>query len=188
MSTHIFIKAKEMLLKPHDQPYIKHLESIAAADVATIQRKDAEYAGSWLKRGGVGAAMNLMRKLDRIEPQLAGAGWDVFKAIADDPRPEGILDDLRDLRRYLFLVEAAATERGLLAKPFSDPGNPANGLITADGHHHYKFTDDADVVLVTHCHDQKLPLAFHWNTKRSGTCNTCKLPVVLSEFNPAPRS
>ena len=33
-------------------------------------------------------------------------GWDIFKSIENDRRPEGILDDIQDLRRYLLLVEA----------------------------------------------------------------------------------
>ena len=35
--------------------------------------------------------------------------WDVFGAILDDPSSTGILDDVRDLRCYLFLVEEYAT-------------------------------------------------------------------------------
>ena len=35
--------------------------------------------------------------------------WDVFGAILDDPSNAGILDDIRDLRCYLYLVEAYAS-------------------------------------------------------------------------------
>jgi hypothetical protein len=36
----------------------------------------------------------------------------VFKAYASDPRDEGILDDIQDLRRYLLLVEEHITKGG----------------------------------------------------------------------------
>lgn len=85
--------------------YIDHLEGIAANDVASLREKDAEYGGSWKKRGGVGAVMMLLRKADRIEVQAKKHGWDIFAAYEADMREEGILDDIRDLRRYLLLVE-----------------------------------------------------------------------------------
>ena len=50
--------------------------------------------------------MMLARKWDRLEKQVTEQGYDIFQAIAYDGREEGILDDIRDLRRYLFLVEA----------------------------------------------------------------------------------
>ena len=50
--------------------------------------------------------MMLARKWDRLEKQVNECNFDVFKAINEDGRDEGIIDDIRDLRRYLFLVEA----------------------------------------------------------------------------------
>ena len=50
--------------------------------------------------------MMLARKWDRLEKQVSEQSYDVFQAAANDGREEGILDDIRDLRRYLFLVEA----------------------------------------------------------------------------------
>jgi hypothetical protein len=55
--------------------------------------------------GGIGAFMMLARKWDRIENQAQVYGWDIFDAMTSDKRPEGIIDDIRDLRRYLLLVE-----------------------------------------------------------------------------------
>ena len=86
--------------------YIDIVPEIAQRDVITLQRKDREYGGSWCKRGGIGAAMMLLRKVDRIENQIQKFGWDIFAAAAADKRPEGIVDDIRDLRAYLLLVEA----------------------------------------------------------------------------------
>lgn len=79
-------------------------------DVAVLAEKSKDYGDSWKKRGGVGAFMMLARKWDRLETQTQRYGWDVFRAIREDQRPEGILDDIRDLRRYLLLVEAEMEE------------------------------------------------------------------------------
>jgi hypothetical protein len=86
--------------------YIDIIPEIAQWDVITLQCKDREYGGSWCKRGGVGAAMMIARKWDRLETQIQKFGWDIFAAAAADKRPEGIVDDIRDLRAYLLLVEA----------------------------------------------------------------------------------
>lgn len=87
-------------------PFLKHLGDIAQEDVAGLHKAEQSYGDSWKKRGGVGAFMMLARKWDRLELQTKAAGWDVFKAIIEDARAEGIIDDVRDLRRYLMLVEA----------------------------------------------------------------------------------
>lgn len=105
-----------------DRRYIDYLHAVLADDESELRRKDAEYGGSWLRRGGVGAFMMLARKRDRLEAQHADGDlaevwarlearaadhhFDVFAAIAADARSEGVLDDIRDLRRYLALVEA----------------------------------------------------------------------------------
>lgn len=75
-------------------------------DGRVLFQKEKSYGGSWKKRGGIGAFMMLARKWDRIEQQVQEHGYDVFKAIQNDSADEGILDDIRDLRRYLFLVDA----------------------------------------------------------------------------------
>lgn len=86
--------------------YIDKIDEVAKKDVEEIKRKDAEYGGSWKRRGGVGAFMMLARKWDRIEEQVKKANYDIFTASLADSRDEGLLDDIRDLRRYLTLVEA----------------------------------------------------------------------------------
>ena len=72
------------------------------------------YGDSWKKRGGVGAFMMLARKWDRIEKQVNEQDWNVFQAIHANPSDSGIIDDIRDLRRYLLLVEAEMTLNGPL--------------------------------------------------------------------------
>lgn len=89
-----------------DRPYLAFLDVVTARDLEVLRQKDAEYGGSWLKRGGVGAFMMLARKWDRLEEQVKLERYDVFAAVALDHREEGLLDDIADLRRYLILVEA----------------------------------------------------------------------------------
>jgi len=81
------------------------LRSIAIEDVEVLLEKDAEYGGSWKRRGGVGAFMMLARKWDRLENIAIENGYNVFAAAIHDSREEGVLDDIADLRRYLLLVE-----------------------------------------------------------------------------------
>lgn len=86
----------------------------AQHDVTILKEKGESYGDSWKKRGGVGAYMMLARKWDRIELATEKEQWDVFQAIMKgvgrraDPLEEidDLLGDIRDLRRYLLLVEA----------------------------------------------------------------------------------
>ena len=91
--------------------YIDKVDEVTETDAAEIKVKDAAYGGSWQKRGGVGAFMMLARKWDRIEVAVQKHDWDVFVTIIDDIREENTLDDIRDLRRYLVLVEAEILDR-----------------------------------------------------------------------------
>jgi hypothetical protein len=58
-----------------------------------------------LRRLGTGAFMMLARKFDRIEQQAENCNYDIFKAGERFGGDDGLLDDIGDLRRYLFLVE-----------------------------------------------------------------------------------
>ena len=69
-------------------------------------QSEQDYGDSWKKRGGIGAFMMLARKWDRIENQVNDSNYDIFLALEEDGRQEGLIDDIRDLRRYLLLVEA----------------------------------------------------------------------------------
>ena len=97
---------------------IDHLQTIADADVDGLKKAQASYGDSWKKRGGVGAFMMLARKWDRLEEALkpgmghGGAPYDIFKLAEMDLRSEGVIDDVRDLRRYLLLVESELIARG----------------------------------------------------------------------------
>ena len=74
--------------------------------------------------------MMLARKWDRLENQTTAKLYDIFKAVMEDDRAEGIIDDIRDLRRYLMLVEAEMVDREVVldgiieaasTRPYIDP-------------------------------------------------------------------
>lgn len=95
--------------------YLDHIHKVAQEDAEGLRKAHQDYGSSCLKRGGVGLFMMLARKWDRLENLLSksGAGqWNILEAIKQDSRPEGIIDDIRDLRRYLNIVEAEARAQG----------------------------------------------------------------------------
>ena len=85
---------------------IQQVREIAVHDTKALNEAEKSYGDSWKKRGGVGAFMMLARKWDRIENTLEELSFDIFEGIRKDQREEGIIDDIKDLRRYLLLVEA----------------------------------------------------------------------------------
>ena len=93
-------------------PIIKQTEIISAEDWTSLDRAEEDYGDSWRKRGGIGAFMMLARKWDRIEKQVYDYTYDIFLALEEDKRPEGLIDDIKDLRRYLLLVEAHMRTKG----------------------------------------------------------------------------
>ena len=84
----------------------ENMKDVAQNDLEALKRAETSYGDSWKRHGGVGAFMMLARKWDRLEKQVNECGYDIFAAILTDPRSEGVIDDIRDLRRYLMLVEA----------------------------------------------------------------------------------
>ena len=85
---------------------LQYVLRVADTDVKKLHQAEQSYGDSWKKRGGIGAFMMLARKWDRLEKQVSEQGWDIFAACTQDQRDEGVIDDIRDLRRYLTLVEA----------------------------------------------------------------------------------
>ncbi len=83
----------------------ENMKEVAQNDLEALKRAETSYGDSWRRRGGVGAFMMLARKFDRIEHQSQKHGWDVFEAGEVYKGEAGLLDDIRDLRRYLLLVE-----------------------------------------------------------------------------------
>ena len=94
--------------------FLDEIDEIAAGDAGELRIAQESYGDSWKKRGGVGAFMMLARKWDRIERAVSAPGveYDIFECIEEDGRPVGIIDDIRDLRGYLMLVEAEVIARG----------------------------------------------------------------------------
>lgn len=113
---------------PTNTDFLNHIREVTDEDTKGLRVAFAQYGPSWKQRGGVGAFMMLARKWDRIENRLkeipsknnkagstdplVGDRWDIFKHLEFDDRGEGLIDDIRDLRRYLVLVEAEARARG----------------------------------------------------------------------------
>ena len=99
--------------------YLDYLITVVENDLKALREAEKSYGDSWKRRGGVGAYMMLARKWDRIENQVKQnlpncehhARWNIFEHLAHS-KPNGIADDVRDLRRYLILVEAEMRARG----------------------------------------------------------------------------
>jgi hypothetical protein len=109
--------------------FLAVLHRIAKEDADGLTKAQRSYGNSWKSRGGVGAFMMLARKWDRMENRVARpagtlnrsrlgkdnvdfAAFDIFGHVIMDQRAEGVIDDIRDLRRYLLLVEAELVARG----------------------------------------------------------------------------
>lgn len=101
-----------------------HIKAVAESDVIGLLEAQKHYGDSWKKRGGIGAFMMLARKWDRIENKLAkpakmddgecsiAPAYDIFLHAIADGRAEGLIDDIRDIRRYFLLVEAELRRQG----------------------------------------------------------------------------
>lgn len=98
----------------YSDPHLNYLKDIASEDANGLIKAHESYGDSWKKRGGAGAYFVMIRKFDRLDNVMPKFGWDIFKAILEDKRGEGVLDDIRDARRYLLLIEAEARARGIL--------------------------------------------------------------------------
>lgn len=121
--------------KDSGDEYLNQLDIIAKEDAEGLKKAQQSYGNSWKQRGGVGAFMMLARKWDRLEnrlkkeplflhsndkmlenrdlpPTTKGHPYDIFGHVIADQRAEGVIDDIRDLRRYLMLVEAELRAQG----------------------------------------------------------------------------
>lgn len=106
-------------IKAESLNYREHIPKIAADDARVVVEKDIQYGASWCRRGGVGAYMVMIRKVDRMEQRVEQMGYDIFKAIHEDNRAEGVIDDIRDLRGYLLLIEAYLIENHMVAPRYT---------------------------------------------------------------------
>lgn len=103
------------------QHYRDIVKDISAEDVALLTKKGKDYGDTWKAEGGYSAFFNIYRKWQRIYQQVKQDSpecpkYDVFAHIAADLRKDGIIDDIKDLRCYLLLIEAEMRTRGKKAK------------------------------------------------------------------------
>lgn len=83
----------------------RQLLEVLDRDALLIQQKDVSYGSSWKRRGGVGAYMVSVRKLDRIEHQVSQCGG-MSRALSAIRAQEvdSMREDIRDLRCYMLLI------------------------------------------------------------------------------------
>ena len=94
------------------------IQQIAEEDVEGLIEAQVEYGDSWKQRGGPGAWFTVVRPLDRLNTMMAkqmpsnGISNDIFQLMKDSESDGGVLNAVRDLRRYLMLVEAEVIRQG----------------------------------------------------------------------------
>lgn len=96
------------------------LIEVLSADHEGLLEARSRYGDSWMRRGGTSAMHNIFRKTDRLEnlaeyPSSPGVKpYELFEIILNDAEhgQDGMLDTIRDLRRYLALTEAHILARG----------------------------------------------------------------------------
>lgn len=92
---------------PEHLRHVEHVERIHAQDWAVIRHKELNvYRGSWKKRGGRGAFHVTARKWDALEAVVGKFKDDVFEGMAAADGDGSLIEQVRDLRRYLTLWEA----------------------------------------------------------------------------------
>lgn len=105
-----------------DMNHLEYIDQVAMTDCEEVRRKESTYEGSWKKRGGVGAFMMMARKWDRLEPMCQRRHYDVFDQPGDG-RDGTLIAEIRDLRRYLLLVEAELMSTGKISNKRSGVGH-----------------------------------------------------------------
>lgn len=136
--------------------YHRHISAIADADIKYLKIKDAQYEASWKRREGQGAFFTIVRPWDRLDAICKRNGYDLFSIIEREglEGPDGsVIACVRDLRRYLLLVEAEMMERAESQKPLETTvrtevrGMPLPKTITAKGPFLYSadgITDESE--------------------------------------------
>ena len=111
--------------------FLDTVQSICINDHVSLCKSDESYGDSWKKRGGVGAFMMLARKWDRIANLSKQHSYDIFQAFQEFPDLTGVIDDIRDLRRYLLQVEAEMVQMGhILPEPFIKEESDADTAVS----------------------------------------------------------
>lgn len=113
------VDGKTLVAEAANGKYLDWLGPVSSNDVSCLIDAERSYGDSWKRRGGVDSFAMLGRKWERIETALAcqrtsiseSAPFDIFEHIAASPEAGGLIDDVRDLRRYLMIIEAEARKR-----------------------------------------------------------------------------
>jgi hypothetical protein len=116
--------------------YLDHLKTVADQDIGFIKEREKKYKASWKKSGGRSAWFMLARKMDRLpelmkcdtsgpavpSPTQFLAEDNIFEKIKLDPSGKDgtVLSEIRDLRRYLLMVEAEMMSRGVVKEDGDD--------------------------------------------------------------------
>lgn len=86
-----------------DMKHLEFLETVRAADVATLREKEATYQGSWKAAGGRSAWFMMRRNMDRLMVMMAPPprpeGFNVQGMLRDDSKDGTIDGDITYLRK-----------------------------------------------------------------------------------------
>lgn len=157
----------------------KKLYELSNNDIDMLLEKGETYGDSWKKRGGVGAAMMLARKWDRIERALEQNGYDIFAAIQN---VDYLIDDVQDLGCYLWLVRSegmvlSREEKFVKSRPL--PGDTADrNYRRGVPRHPYEVAD-------RECEDDTPPGMAHERDPYNEMAKTAgaEMMALLDEFN-----
>lgn len=134
-------KDRTVIIKMEVPPRYAEIGLQMSRDLSTIVRKNAVYGDSWKRRGGAGAFLTAVRPWDRLENMAKEHGWDIFAA-GEDVNPDNdsdILDSLRDVRNYLYLIEDEIVRRRTESRSVPQAGEEQGRLFSDEEEEEYDF-------------------------------------------------
>jgi hypothetical protein len=125
--------------------HLLFLEIVASEDIGHLRMKEKTYKGSWKKSGGRSAWFMIKRKIDRLESMMQAdplesdltalkSEHDIFERIKMDMSgvDGSVLAEVRDLRRYLLLVESEILS---MRSKLPTPGSIIGVTASSGGEH-----------------------------------------------------
>ena len=111
-----------------DAEFASSLQAVTEDDVTALIESRIHYGDSWRAEGGFSAWFNIKRKVDRLVKLMSRDAtptrdrYDIFGHIQSDLAEggEAVLDAVRDMRRYLILVEAHLVQQKVKLPPSRD--------------------------------------------------------------------
>lgn len=118
-----------------DSDYLEFLKVVCDEDIKFIKEREKLYKSSWKRSGGRSGWFMILRKIDRLQEMMkyrppeghfegvaklrldaALNADDIFKKIEENPSGNDatVLSEIRDLRRYLCMVEAEMISKGVV--------------------------------------------------------------------------